>query len=515
MKRFVSFLFALVLLNLLSAAWISPDLASANDSPNWIATKPNSFSLQTSSDLNSRGTLTIRGVVPPKTAEYDEAIRKQQTSGGQARGFCTWTLKDAAYPGYAGKGGVGILVLGPQLSTDVINPDSFSMKGIRYTAFLSQGPTEYLPMWTDHHSLNKSAINLNGTDLLFASRYFRNMDDVDFSFKEFTASFSTNNWPGGNYQIVGVFNDGCSEVYTSTPVALNLSSIPTPVWKCDTPKSIKSNELSTINCSSDIAVNLLPFHLEIFQSGAWIDVSRGTANGKVITVRNLRLPIGNNSLRLRTDELTNKFKESISPEINIQVTPGPYSVKCSWPNAVRAGQFFQVSCLATNDIDGAFAHLQSLSNGKWTNIEDVEWSGTSVSFSNLSFSKTGTGTMRVVTDAQAGKYIGYTTSNFKIEVSAQKNSSSSGGSSSAGTKTPSGKVDKTSNAYKTMFNVGKNFAKVSMANDTAISQCGSALRTGMIRARGIPQYLGAQTQMIQSYMKTASGWRGCLDGFGH
>jgi hypothetical protein len=232
-------------------------------------------------------------------------------------------------------------------------------------------------------------------------------------------------------------------------------------------------------------------------------------------VRNLRLPIGNNSLRLRTDELTNQFKESISPEINVQVTPGPYSVKCSWPNAVRVGQFFEVSCLATNDIDGAFAHLQSFSNGKWTNIEDVEWSGTSVSFSDLSFSKTGTGTMRVVTDAQSGKYMGYTTSNFKIEVSAQKNSSSSGGSSSAGAKPPSGKVDKTSNAYKTMFNVGKNFAKVSMANDTAISQCSSAMRTGMIRARGIPQYLGAQTQMIQSYLKTASGWRGCLDGFGH
>ena len=120
-----------------------PNPASANDSPNWIATKPNSFSLQTSTDLNSRGTITLRGVVPPKTAEYDEAIRKQQTNGGQGRGFCTWTLKDAAYPGFAGQGGVGILVLGPELSPAVINPDSFSMNGIRYTAFLSQGPTEY------------------------------------------------------------------------------------------------------------------------------------------------------------------------------------------------------------------------------------------------------------------------------------------------------------------------------------------------------------------------------------
>jgi hypothetical protein len=221
MKKLISVV--LVLLKMLLAAWIFPDLASANDSPNWITTKPNSFSLQTSSDLNSRGTIIVRGVVPPKTPEYDEAIRKQQLDGGTGRGFCTWTLKDAAYPGYAGNGGVGILVLGPDLSPAVINPDSFSLKGIRYTAFLSQGPTENLSMWTDYYRSNNSAINLNGTDLLFASRQFKNASDVTFGFKEFTASFSTNNWPGGSYQIVGVFNDGCSDVYTSTPVTLNLT----------------------------------------------------------------------------------------------------------------------------------------------------------------------------------------------------------------------------------------------------------------------------------------------------
>jgi len=82
-------------------------------------------------------------------------------------------------------------------------------------------------------------------------------------------------------------------------------------------------------------------------------------------------------------------------------------------------------------------------------------------------------------------------------------------------KAPSGKVDKTSNAYKTMFNVGKNFAKVSMANDSASSQCSSALKTGMIRNNGIPQYLGVQARMLQSYLQTASGYQGCLDGFGH
>jgi hypothetical protein len=75
-------------------------------------------------------------------------------------------------------------------------------------------------------------------------------------------------------------------------------------------------------------------------------------------------------------------------------------------------------------------------------------------------------------------------------------------------------VDETSNAYITMFSVGKNFAKVSLATDTAQSQCASAMNDGIIFAQGIPRYLGVQTAMIQSLLKTKNGWQGCLDGFG-
>lgn len=80
---------------------------------------------------------------------------------------------------------------------------------------------------------------------------------------------------------------------------------------------------------------------------------------------------------------------------------------------------------------------------------------------------------------------------------------------------PTGKVDKASNAYKTMYTVGQNFAKVSLASDTARSQCLSAMATGMIKNRGIPQYLGMQARQLQSYLSTASGFQGCIDGFGH
>jgi len=75
-------------------------------------------------------------------------------------------------------------------------------------------------------------------------------------------------------------------------------------------------------------------------------------------------------------------------------------------------------------------------------------------------------------------------------------------------------VDRTSNAYTTMFNVGRNFSKVSLATDSAQSQCESALNNGIISAQGIPRYLGVQATMIQSLLKTKNGWQGCLDGFG-
>lgn len=75
-------------------------------------------------------------------------------------------------------------------------------------------------------------------------------------------------------------------------------------------------------------------------------------------------------------------------------------------------------------------------------------------------------------------------------------------------------VDRTSSAYLTMFNVGRNFSKVSLATDSAQSQCKSALNNGIISAQGIPRYLGVQATMIQSLLKTKSGWQGCLDGFG-
>lgn len=74
-------------------------------------------------------------------------------------------------------------------------------------------------------------------------------------------------------------------------------------------------------------------------------------------------------------------------------------------------------------------------------------------------------------------------------------------------------VNENSIAYKQMFIVGQNFARLSMSGDTATSQCNSALQSGFINVRGAPQYLGIQTEQIQSYLRTSDGMQGCLDGF--
>lgn len=79
---------------------------------------------------------------------------------------------------------------------------------------------------------------------------------------------------------------------------------------------------------------------------------------------------------------------------------------------------------------------------------------------------------------------------------------------------PKGKVDKSSEKYKFGFQIGKNFRNVSLASDTAAKQCGSAQATGMIKNNGIPYYLGQSASKVISYLRTASGYKGCLDGFG-
>ena len=76
-----------------------------------------------------------------------------------------------------------------------------------------------------------------------------------------------------------------------------------------------------------------------------------------------------------------------------------------------------------------------------------------------------------------------------------------------------GSDSKHSSSYSLMFKVGVNFARISGPSDSAESQCTRAKSTGVIQYFGRPMHLGQQYAFIQSHLRTAEGFRGCIDGF--
>jgi hypothetical protein len=199
-----------------------------------------------------------------------------------------------------------------------------------------------------------------------------------------------------------------------------------------------------------------------------------------------------------------EYASTDSQPIQLLETP---SLTCSITSPVKEGSKVTGKCFSTSSLLSTPISYEYNDGQGWENMGAGTFAGKSLSFS-FSSGAPGNSKIRINSVGLSGNYTAFISNVMNLQV--LNNPLSASGA----IKTPSGKVDKTSNAYKTMYTVGSNFAKVSMANDTAESQCGSAMRTGLIRARGIPQYLGVQTKMIQSYLKTASGWRGCLDGFG-
>jgi len=264
-----------------------------------------------------------------------------------------------------------------------------------------------------------------------------------------------------------------------------------------------SNGPMTIKILGAQALNtglLLTLKSSIAPAGPWA-IEKSFKSG-VLGSLSVNKPKG--TWLLLTSEANEQYASTDSQPIQLLDTP---SLTCSITSRVNAGSKVTGNCVSTSALLSTPISYEFNDGQGWESFGVGTFSGKSSSFSFTAGSQ-GNSKIRVSSVGLSGNYTAFVSNVMNLQV--LKNPSSTSDS----TQTPSGKVDKTSNAYKTMFNVGSNFAKVSMANDTAASQCGSALRTGLIRARGIPQYLGVQTKMIQSFLKTASGWRGCLDGFG-
>jgi hypothetical protein len=225
------------------------------------------------------------------------------------------------------------------------------------------------------------------------------------------------------------------------------------------------------------------------------------------TIVNIKKPKGTWFVAKYTGD--NKFGQAESNAVQLVEIP---KVICKLPSSGKVNSKIVGFCTSSVSLlQTPITFLIDTGNG-WEENGLGTLSGSKTPI-NLTPGSAGVIKMRLVSVGLIDNYGPFSSNTMVVNVT--EPSSPSGTRDNSDKSIPKGKVDKTSNAYKVMYRVGQNFARVSLASETSLSQCGSALRTGFIKANGVPQYLGAQTRMLQSYLQTASGFQGCRDGFGH
>jgi len=221
-----------------------------------------------------------------------------------------------------------------------------------------------------------------------------------------------------------------------------------------------------------------------------------------------------------------EYKYSLPTPTPTKPTPTPtkpIQVKCSGPTTANANSTILFKCEANQKLKSSESELISIyykgRTGLWTWFSDVwDIDGYSTWETKTEF------IVSALNDyGMDWKYNGNKTQYFRWEQSKVGSDTETswvsniikvsvkgkGLSSSA----PQGTVNRNSTSYKLMFNFGKNIAQVSTPSDSAKSQCTSAKNSGFIKQYGRMNHLGPQYSFIQSHLRTASGYRGCLDGF--
>ncbi len=240
-------------------------------------------------------------------------------------------------------------------------------------------------------------------------------------------------------------------------------------------------------------------------NGPWKDVSQISSTSQV----KLDLPFGT-WVRVGFEGNTSINSGSTDP-YQILITP---ILKCTFPSKIESGVKFKVICTSNQILQKTPINLQYLnSSGNWVSISKGLGSGAKQSFT-FQLDGLGNQKLRIQSEGLKDAYSVFSSNISAVGFTAAKSKSSTPSADLGSGSIPKGAVDKKSNSYELMFNFGGNVAAGSLATDSALAQCVSAKNSGIVRVRGIPQYLGVQAVQIQSYLNTASGFQGCLDGFG-
>jgi hypothetical protein len=257
---------------------------------------------------------------------------------------------------------------------------------------------------------------------------------------------------------------------------------------------------STVMVLSDLYA--IPIKLQTSQTieGPWVDVASGVTGAKPIS---LTAPVGT---WVRAHFLgTGQVKEEFSDPVQVLLTP---TVKCVFPKSIKSDEYFTVKCSSDISLSNLPLSLDYIkSDGEWQSVSKILVKG---SIGALKFKLDGSGSYTFRTSSTGGGKFSEFQSN-SASIAFTQTSTSNTSTSSAGR--TNGKVDRKSNSYKLMYNVGKNLARVSTPSDSAKSQCTSAKNTGFIKQNGRMNHLGSQYSFIQSHLRTASGYQGCIDGF--
>lgn len=268
----------------------------------------------------------------------------------------------------------------------------------------------------------------------------------------------------------------------------------------------KSDKVSPASILMNSGNNFLDATLQSSKSpnGPWNDIAKIKSNSA------LRQDLAFGSWVRVQYQGNTAINAGVSDPYQILITP---TFNCWFPSKIKTGQAFEVTCKANQRLQATPISLQYLNSGdNWVTVSKGSASGSEPKFS-FNLEGQGRQKLRIRSDGLRDYYTAFVSNIVSVEFSGTSGGSSGSSKSSSGS-VPKGKVDKASNAYKLMRNFGENVALNSLASDSAKSQCLSAKNSGLVKVRGVPQYLGAQAKQIQSYLNTASGFQGCLDGFG-
>ena len=348
-------------------------------------------------------------------------------------------------------------------------------------------------------------LGANGAVIQFKSREgWQELASMVVTGKKFTIQ-NIQTKEAGVIEMRVVLNGILDQIQDSVSKTLFIQSNPAKLTVNPTLIISKSSKERPVSISMNSGNNTIDATLQGSKSpnGPWSDIAKIKSNAAL----SRDLAFGS-WVRVQYEGNT-AVNAGVSDPYQILITP---TFNCSFPSKIKTGQAFQVTCKANQSLQATPISLQYLnSTDNWVAVSKGSASGSEPRFS-FKLEGQGRQKLRIRSDGLRDYYTVFVSNIASVDFSGVSGSSS-GSSKSGSNSVPKGKVNKKSREYKTMFTVGQNFASVSMATDSAMSQCKSAMSTGLIKARGIPQYLGVQARQIQSYLKTPSGFQGCIDGF--